>query len=201
MSTSTILAPSATLLTESGQGEANYPFHSMLQHIAAIAKKNLTRGGYSLDRTKLVSAMCKKYRETFSAIYAKNQDLPKHIHSKICDEVDSFITKELTGAIHPGNSFSVKRSFNWVEKENDINEKVTAVGYNQLESYKERIFGATLFIGQAERRLKDLLAKPTPDLEQEAKLKQRIERLQLTRNYLIAEQERQEKLISSIPVA
>lgn len=186
MSNQNVMAPSATILTESGNSEQAYPFNTVLSQLANIAKKNLVRGGSTLNRTKLISAMCAQYRYSFSAIYGKGEVLPTDIHAKICESVDNYIHGELSNNINSSNSVSLRRTFAWNEKEMTVFEKVTAIGHNVL-ALKEQRLGITIFIGQCEKRLKELEAKPNPDFDLEKAVKDRLFKLNVTKQYIESE--------------
>jgi hypothetical protein len=75
----------------------------------------------------------------------------------------------------------------------EVTERIQLTGENKL-TLKEQLFGCTMFISQAEKRLKELEAKPTPDYDREKAIKQQIMQLNLTKQFITGEIEHQSKL-------
>ena len=190
---SNAIAPSATQLAVSNNGESNYDFALTVQKLAERNAKGLTRESHNINHNKLISAVCADYRNHFASLYGKTERLPSAIYDKIVQTVDEFIIKTLN-SVNITNSVSVRRSFS--HKANDFKfvERVTAIGENEL-SLKEQHFGCVLAMGQTEERLKKLYAKPTPNLDLEKSTKAQLMKLQLTLDFIKAEMKHQEELV------
>ena len=191
---SNAIAQSATELSVSVNGESDFDIPACVRRQAERTSKGVTRERQLLNRNKLVSATCADYRMHFPAIYGKSERLPSEVFTKVEEAVDSFIQSQLQ-RVNSLNVLNLRRSFfhNWKEKE--ITERVQLTGENKL-SLKDQLFGTTVFIAQAEKRLKDLEAKPTPDHDREKAVKENIMKLKLTQAFIKGEIEHQDKLAS-----
>lgn len=189
---SNAIAQSAAVLTQSANGEDNFDFQLAVKTVAERSAKGITRESKLLNRNKLVAGACAQYRARFAAIYGKTDRLPSEIFNKIESAVDEFIDSTLK-QVNSLNSISLRRAFYHKSNDLEVVERVTVIGENKL-SLKEQKLGVTLMIGQAEKRLKDLEAKPTPDLDREKQVKQTIMKLTVTQNFIIGEMKSQEKL-------
>jgi hypothetical protein len=179
MSTSQVLAPSATMLTVSNQTEENYPLSEVTQRIAKLKAKGATRENWSINKKKLVSAVCADYRNHFAMIYSKSDRLPTQIHDKIVEAVEKFIADTLK-VVNVTNAISVRKAFAWNERDLEIYESVNIRGKNIL-SLKEQHLGVNILLTTANNRLKDLEKKPSPDYELEQSIKHRILKLEITK--------------------
>jgi hypothetical protein len=179
---SNAIAQSATKLAVSPNGEANYDFRESVTRAAFRSAKGITRERQMLNRQKLISAVCVDYRLHFSAIHGRADRLPTEIHTKICNEVDSFLTAQMNH-VNTANIISHRRSFFFAEKDMQITERETLVGENQLD-LQQQLTGIILFIGAAQKKLKDLEAKPTPNYDLEKEVKARIMKLEATKSFI-----------------
>lgn len=182
---STALAQSATELTIDTHGEANFDFALHAKTAAQKQAKNLTRERWTLNRQKLIAQVCAVYRATFAAIYGKTERLPSAVFEKIERAVDELIDKQLS-AVNRANSVSMRRAF--AHKANDMKfvERVVVTGENEL-SLQEQHLGATIAITQANRRLDELMRKPTPDYDREKATRLMIAKLELTKSFIEGE--------------
>ena len=189
---SNAIAQSATILSVSTNGEKDFDIPASVRRQAERTAKGVTRERQMLNRNKLISSACADYRMHFPAIYGKTERLPSEIFTKIEEAVDSFIQTQLC-RVNSTNVLNLRRSFfhNWKDKE--ITERVQLTGENKL-SLKDQLFGTTVFLASAEKRLKELQAKPTPDYDREKAVKENIMKLELTRQFIKGEIEHQEKL-------
>lgn len=189
---SNAISQSATELAVSTLGEDKFDIPASVRRQAERTAKGVTRERQMLNRNKLISASCADYRMHFPAIYGKTERLPSEVFTKIEEAVDSFIQAQLC-RVNATNVLNLRRSFfhNWKDKE--ITERVQVIGENKL-SLKDQLFGTTVFLAQAEKRLKELQAKPTPDYDREKSVKENIMKLELTRQFIKGEIEHQEKL-------
>jgi hypothetical protein len=191
------IAPSATQLTVSN-GNPEWDdsmFYGSAKRAAARTSKGVTRERQLLNRNKLVSAVCADYRSHFASMYGKTDRLPSAVFEQIEKAVDKFLTEKL-GEVNVLNCISYRRAFYHNAKQMEITERITNTGENKL-TLKEQHLGVTLYIGQAERRLKELEAKPNPDYELEKAMKQRIMQLNLTKDYIEGEMAHQAKQLES----
>jgi hypothetical protein len=136
-------------------GETNFDF--ALHARRAIEGKcgsSTTIENFKVDRTKLISAVCRSYRDMFPSIYGKKQVLPTEIHGKIVEAVDSVIVEKL-GAVHLGNVKSVRKSFAFKSGNLQYVHKVVATGEDVIP-LKEQVLASTLFQGNIRRKLEDL---------------------------------------------
>jgi len=186
------IAQSATVLTVSGQSEENFDFNLSVTNAASRQAKGVTRERHMINRNKLVTAVCASYRAQFAAIYGKTDRLPSAIFEKIELAVDTFINATLK-QVNSHNAISYRRAFYHAWKEMEITERVTCTGENKL-TLQEQHLGVNLFIGQAERKLRDLEKKPTPDYEREKEVKAQIMKLQVTKQFIEGEIAHQSKL-------
>lgn len=198
----TVLAPSATMLTTSNNGEENFPFDEVVSRIAAgkLKAAGFTRERVNLNPEKLVKSVIAEYRNSFAAIYPDKNRLPSAVVEKIQDAVGRWITGKLSSLIHKGNSIGATRGFIYRKPKlgEDTEspmwiEQVTQRGENRV-SLEEQLFACHLEIGRIEKRLKDLAAKPTPDHELEKKYNERLNRQSREEIYLKAEIARQKGL-------
>jgi hypothetical protein len=189
---SNAIAQSATQLSVSPNGEAEFSFQDSVRRQAERTAKGTTRERQLLSRNKLVSATCADYRMHFPAIYGKTERLPSEVFGKIEAAVDSFLSEQFN-RVNVNNALSLRRSFYHNSKEMEVSERIQLTGENKL-TLKEQLFGCTMFISQAEKRLKELEAKPTPDYDREKAIKQQIMQLNLTKSFITGEIEHQSKL-------
>lgn len=153
---------------------------------------SITRERRMLQRSKLISAVCADYRAHFAAIYGKTDRLPSEVFEEIEKAVDNYIQESLN-VVHKLNVIGMRRSFYHDHKNMSITERATVTGENQL-AHKEQLFGVNLMIGAAERKLRELEAKPTPDHEREQSVKVTLMKLNVTKNFIEAEIRHQDKL-------
>jgi len=191
---SNAIAQSTSQVAISPAGEDSYPFADRLKSIMERTVKGTTRERQMLNVSKLTSALCADYRAHFPAIYGKTERLPSEVFEKIQTEVTTAVNEQLN-RVHAGNAISFRRGFHHNAKEMEITERVVNTGENKL-TFREQLLGVDLFIGAAERRLKDLEAKKTPDYDREKEIKQQIMRLNLTKQCILGEIKHQEKLVS-----
>jgi hypothetical protein len=152
------VAQSATILTKSANGEANYDFELVVKGMATQQAKGVTRERQMLNRQKLISKVCANYRATFAEIYGKSDRLPSDVFVKVEAAVDSFLTKQLS-AITTTNIISQRKSFFVNRKDMSVTERVFNVGENAL-ALKEQHLGINLFIGQVNRSIAALEKMP-----------------------------------------
>lgn len=186
-----VLAQSATQLSVSNNDEANYDFAKTANDAAAKQAKGVTRERKMLNRQKLIQQVCADFRMHFAEIYGKTERLPSDVFAKVTEAVDATITAALREVNH-ANVIGYRRAFHHDHKNMLITERVTLVGENQI-TLQEQKMGITLFIGQAEKRLKELQAKKTPDYEREKEVKATLMKLEVTKQFVereIAEQNR-----------
>lgn len=189
---SNAIAQSATQLTVHSNSEENWNFKSSVIRQAERTAKGTTRERQLLNRNKLVSAACAEYRCHFAAIYGKTDRLPTAIFSKIETCVDEFLSEQFK-RINPLNAQSLRRGFYHNSRQMEITERIHLVGENKL-TLEEQKLGVNMFITAAEKRLKDLEKKPTPDYDREKAVKQQLMQLELTRNFILGEIKHQEEL-------
>lgn len=187
----TVLAQSATQLTQTNHGEEAFPFDEVVSKLGEqkLKKNGLTRQAFNLNPQKLIASVCAEYRAKFAMIYGKSDRLPSKVFDRISEEVHKWIEGKLQ-LVTPQNAVSVRRSFVHKSKDMSVAERVTIIGENVI-SLQEQLLGINIFISASERRLKDLEAKPTPDLDQEKKVKERLLKLNLTKQFIQGEIEHQ----------
>ena len=190
---SNAIAQSATQLAVSGGKETEFDFKQHVKDAAHRQAKGVTRERQMLNRNKLVSAVCAVYRAKFAAIYGKTDRLPTEVFTKIETAVDEHINETLK-LINPANVITYRRSFFHNANDMMITERVMATGENQL-TLREQLCGVRLFIEQAEKRLKELESKKTPDFDREKAVKAQIMRLSVTQDFILGEMKSQSKLI------
>lgn len=189
---SNAIKQSATDLAISPNGEAQFDFTACASRQAYKSAKGATRERQMLNRHKLIQYCVGDYRMHFAAIYGKTEKLPRDIFEKIEAAVDEHITKQLK-EVNALNVVSYRRAFAHIPRQAEVVERVTIVGENKLV-LKEQLLGVDIFIHAAEKRLKDLMAKPTPNFEREKSFQQQIMQLNLTKQYILGEIANQDKL-------
>jgi hypothetical protein len=188
---SNAIAQSATAIAVSPTGEASFDIAQSVKRCAERTAKGTTRERQFLQRNKLMSGACADYRSHFPAIYGKTERLPSEVFQRIETEVDKFITSQLN-RVNTLNVIGLRRGFHHNQKEMEITERIINTGENKL-TLKEQLLGATIFITSAEKRLKDLEAKPSPDYDREKEVKAQILRLTMTKDFIMGEIAHQEK--------
>jgi hypothetical protein len=170
-------------------------FYASAKRCSERQAKGATRERNLLRRNGnggLISMVCADYRSHFTALYGKTDRLPSEVFQKIEAQVDKYLASKL-GEVNSLNAISYRRSFYHNFKDFEVTERVNVTGENML-SLKEQHLGIVIFITQAEKRLKDLEAKLTPDLDREKEVKAQIMRLNTTRNFIEGEMKHQEEL-------
>ena len=190
---SNAIAQSATVLAVSPTGEEQYDIAGSVKRCAERTAKGTTRERQFLQRNKLMSAVCADYRSHFPAIYGKTERLPSAVYSRIEEEVDKFINNQLS-RINTLNCLSLRRGFYHNHREMEITERIVTTGENKL-TLQEQLLGVNIFITGAEKRLKDLHAKPTPDYDREKEVQAQIMRLNLTKQFILGEMDHQKKAV------
>lgn len=198
MSTNAI-APSTSLVSATSNGEENFDFSLSASNAASRQAKGTTRERHMLNRQKLISSVCADFRSHFAAIYGKTDRLPSEVFDKVERAVDELLAK-LLGQVNATNAISFRRAFHHNGNQMKVTERVVTTGENEI-TLKEQLLGITLFIGAAEKRLKDLEAKKTPDYEREKEVKQQIMKLTVTKSFIEGELKHQEKLAAETPKA
>ena len=196
---SNALAQNATDLAVSGQSEENFDFTACANRNATRTAKGTTRERQFLQYNKLISACCADYRSHFPMIYDKNMNarLPSAIFEKIDKAVTDCIQTQLN-RVNVTNAISLRRGFHHAEKAMEVTDRVTCVGENKLP-LNEQLLGINIFITTANRRLDDLMKKPTPDYDAEKEMRARIMRLELTKQFILGEIEHQKKASETAP--
>lgn len=191
---STAIAQNATQLTVSNGSPdwADTDFELSVKRCAERTAKGVTRERHMLQRNKLVSGVCADYRSHFASVYGKTDRLPTAIFERIEAAVDSYINSKLR-EVNPMNVVNYRRSFYHNSRDMEITERIAVTGENKL-TLKEQLLGVTIYITQAEKRLKDLESKPSPDYEREKAVKQQILKLQLTKDFILGEMKHQESV-------
>lgn len=192
-----VLSQSATQLTVSNATSewSEVEFALSAKRCADRTAKGTTRERQLLKRNGnggLISMVCADYRGHFAAIYGKTERLPSAVFSLIEKAVDKFLSDKMS-EVNVNNAISYRRGFYHDGRNMAVTERIQVTGENQL-SLKEQHLGVNLFIGAAEKRLKDLEAKPTPDLDREKEVKAQIMRLTITRSFIEGEMKHQEEL-------
>lgn len=200
MSNTNVLAQSATQLSVSNVSSPEWTelnFNASVLKVAERKAKGITVERWMLKRNDLVSGVCADYRAHFAAMFGKTDRLPSDVFSKVETAVDKFLSEKLA-AVNGLNVLSQRKYFFHSEKQMEVTQRVTNTGENKL-ALQEQHLGITIFITQAERRLKDLEAKPNPDLELEKEVKQRIMRLNVTKAFIEGEMKHQASLLAVKP--
>lgn len=188
----TVLSQSATQLTPSLHSEQAFDFSAAAKRASTRSAKGLTRESRTLNRQKLVAMICADFRAHFASVYGKTERLPSDVFEKVELAVDTEIEACLK-LVHGCNAATMRRAF--AHKANDLKfvERVTITGENEI-ALKEQHFACTLAIGQCEKRLRELEAKKTPDLEREKSVKEQLMRLKLTMAFIEGEQKHQAEI-------
>jgi hypothetical protein len=193
---SNAIAQSATVLAVSNSVSDwdELTFADRTKLAAERTSKGTTRERRMINRNKLVSAVCADYRAHFAALYGKTDRLPSEVFEKIQTAVDKYIVSTLN-LVNPLNAITYRRSFFHNAKEMEVTERLQNTGENKL-TLQEQHLGINLFIGAAEKRLKDLEAKKTPDYDREKEVKAQIMRLNITKQFIEGEIAHQAKVQS-----
>lgn len=191
---SNAIAQSTSQVTVSGVGEDNFDFDASAKRAVSrkTGKSGLTRELNRIKLTDVVSSMCGEYRSINAAIYGKTERLPSEIHGKITEAAEREIGR-LLATVNPANCITHRRAFHHDHKNMQVTERVTAVGENML-SLEEQRLGATLFLGEAERKLKAFLTDGKPDRDKQMQLQGTVNRCQMTLNFILGEIKHQESL-------
>jgi hypothetical protein len=193
-----VLAPSATMLTVSPNGEDNYCFESAAERATQQKARGLTKERHMVVRSKVLTAMCAEYRSTFAAIYGKSDRLPSAIFEKITKAADEQIIR-LLHQVHIGNCTSVRRSFAHKSTQRKFVSRVQATGEDEI-SLEEQLLACHLAQGQINRRIEDndKAGKLTDELRLE--LQKQLLKLNDTENFIkkeISYQNEQAKLANA----
>jgi len=186
------LTQNATELAPSLHGEEDYDFNASVKRQATKTAKGTTRERLTLNRNKLISHVCGEFRMNFASIYGKSEKLPRDIFDKVEIAVDNYLTEQLK-QVNSLNVISSRRAFYHVARQVEIVERVTIIGENKLV-LQEQLLGVDLMINAAEKRLRDLYAKNTPNFDREKSVQAQIMQLNLTKQYILGEIGQQEKL-------
>lgn len=172
-----------TTLTPVSTTHDNYmlSLDATIDRIAEMKSKGMTRKGWNLNTNKLVSSVLADYRNHFAGLYGKGERLPSDTHELIVNKVNAYVDNQLK-AVHAGNVETVKRAFAYSDKRGCF-EKVTAIGTNVL-TLEEQKFGMILFIGAAEKALKQEESKINNNLVKEGELKMKILKLSIAKQML-----------------
>jgi|ERR1041385_1952890 hypothetical protein len=190
---SNALTNQATKLAVQSQGEDSFDFNSRLHALAVRTAKGSTRERQLVQWNKLFAAMCADYKAHFPAIYGRTDSLPANIVNKIETAITEYVNKSILTTIRADNILSYNRKFYYNARNNAVTERIQLLGENTL-LLKEQLLGVDIYITQAKKRLKDLEAKPTPDYKREQSCKEQINRLEVTREYILGELARQQKV-------
>lgn len=191
MSNSNVLSQSATSIAVCAT-EADWQFDASAKRCSERQAKGLTQSKHMCNRQKLIAAMCAEYRSHFPAIYGKSERLPSDVFEKIEHAADTEILS-LLALIHPGNAQSVRRAFAHKARDRKFVLRTVATGEDDI-SLKEQHLACQLALTQANKRLSDLMVKPTPDYDREKQVKTQIIELELTLQFIEGEMKHQAKL-------
>lgn len=176
----------------SGTQEIDYAAIVATHARRKIAHGSVVTQSFKLNQANLFSSVCSEVK---SRRGLDEKTLPVEIANRISDEIQTFIMAQIN-SVTPDNITGISKAFKYKAKENTVVEAVMVKGENII-SIKERLFALTLLKGKAEKRLKELQAKPTPDLDAELRQKQNLMQYQLTTDHLQAELERQAKVAAT----
>lgn len=154
--------------------------------------KGTTRERSELHYNKLISACCADYRSHFTALYGKSERLPSDIHQQIDKAVTELIQSQLN-RVNVANVISFRRGFYHNQRNMEITDRLTSIGENKLP-LEEQLLGVNIYITSANKKLDDLMKKPTPDYDREREMKQTIMRLEVTKQFIMREIENQKKV-------
>lgn len=184
------------MLTEAGASESNFNFFGVLVKIASIRAKDNIQGGSILNRTNLISSLCARYRDSFPAIYKPKQVLPKEIHNKIGEAVDSYINAQLT-QIHSKNAQRIVQTRVLDNRTGQVTLETKSIGSDSVKP-ETAVTTIEVKIEQAETRLQKLMEKLEPDYDAENKCKLLIDKLYGFRSAILKEIESQKEAKSII---
>ena len=190
---SNAISQSATNLAVSGQGEENFDFLACVRRNAERTAKGTTRERQFLQYNKLISACCADFRSHFPAIYGKSERIASDVFSKIDKVVTDFINSQLS-RVNVTNVVGIRRGFYHNQKQMEVTDRITSIGENKLP-LNEQLLGITIFITAANRRLDDLMKKPTPDYDREKETRAQIMRLTVTKDFILGEIKTQEEAL------
>lgn len=187
------IAQSATQLAVSPTVEENFDFRASAKRAATKNHKGMTRERMLLNRGKLVSTVRNEFLAHYTSYTHKNVPgkvtLPDDIYSRIENAVDAFLN-ETMGRITVESITSFRRAFKLKVDDMDAVEETTIKG-ETIISLKEKHLAYTLAIGEAEKRLRKLAEKKTPDYDAETKLNNRVQALQNAQAWIQSEITRQ----------
>jgi len=189
---SNALAQNATDLAVAGQNEENFDILACVKRNAERTAKGVTRERQFLQYNKLVTACCADYRSHFPMIYGKSERIATEIFTKIDKTVTEFIQEQLN-RVNVGNVISLRRGFYHNQRQMEVTDRISSIGENKL-SLAEQKLGINIFITNANKKLDDLMKKPTPDYDAEKECRAYIMRLTVTRDFILREIENQEKV-------
>lgn len=190
----------ATKLAFSGQP------YDIVASVERIAKGKLKSAGlitekFNLNGEKLTKSVIADYRAHHPSVYGARDRVPVNIVEQIENAVGEFIVNKLAKNLTPQNTVSFKRSFVFrrpkLGDDNDYEQwvlKLEALG-EERAGLKEQLFASNCEITRIEKRLKDLMAKKTPDHALEKRYNERLLRMQREASYLKGEIERQNGVI------
>lgn len=184
---SNAIAQSATKLAVSNSAPdwSQEDFNLCAKKCAERSAKGTTRERQMLNYNKLVSAVCVDYRAHYPALYGRTDRLPSDVFDKVEKAVTLVITEALK-RVNVNNVISFRRGFYHNTRDMEITERVASTGENTLP-LNEQLLGVDLFIGAANKRLKALEAKTTPNFDLEKDVKATIMRLEVTRAFIMRE--------------
>lgn len=182
---SNALSQNATDLAVAGQPEETFDFVACVKRNAERTAKGTTRERQFLQYNKLISACCADYRSHYPAIYGKSERIASEVFAKIDKAVTEFIQAQLN-RVSVSNVVGLRRGFYHNVKQMEVTDRITSVGENKL-TLEEQLLGINIFITQSNRRLDDLMKKPTPDYDREKEVRAQIMRLMVTKDFILGE--------------
>lgn len=192
---SNAIGQNATDLAVAPNGEQSFDFVACAKRNAERTAKGATRERHQLQYNKLISACCADYRSHYPMIYGKTERLPSSVHAEIDKAVTELIESHLK-RVNVTNVIGLRRGFYHNQREMEVTDRITTVGENKLP-LNEQLLGVNIFITTAEKRLDDLMKKPTPDYDREKDMRQYIMRLNITKQFILGEIEQQKKVTAS----
>lgn len=191
---SNAIAQSATQLAVSSNGEDDFDFNAAILRAAVRQGKGITQERAMLNYQKLRASVITDFKSHFPEIYTKVDRIPSSTEDKINALCEKYINSRLS-EVNMTNSVNYRRYSYHNFRGQEVTERIAVVGENKLTLADQRMRLIT-FITAAERRLKDLEAKPTTDHDRERAVKESIMKYNLTKTFIEGEISRQNKLIA-----
>jgi len=147
-----------------------------------LGTNGLTIESNSLNHNKLFSAVAAVWKSHLGR--AKDSRLEAEYADRLTKVISEFVAQKLE--VIASNAIGFRRYFKHQSRNRRVVHGLQATG-EELISLKQQAFGIKLLINAREQRLKDVMAKPTPNLDLEKSIKEQIQDMEMTKAFIDAQ--------------